>query len=237
MRIPRFPRSIIGLPEPDWFDFDNEIAIKQQMFRKRHDDLKAMSAKFLTSGSESSLNDIREALIAKGIDKECLVHSGNDMSEWLSARINGYDIHIEKPVFPKRKNTFITIELKMESPLRWNVDSASSSGSIADFLIEFSLWVPSYIAYENGIVTKIKQEKMARELAFDLLERNVEPVVNEKGYTYYLTQCKDIATLTIEVSDDVRLDFKVELKGDFLKTVMKIVSSLPVGQGNDMDRR
>lgn len=194
----------------------------------RQKDLKAIEKKMIKPGFESSsLCDVRNALVSKGVDKDDLQCTSNNLNDYLYAWINGYVFHLEKPTFPKRRQTSIVIELKLEESIRWNVVSRSSCESIANFLIEFSLWAPSYTAYKSGLIAKNEQQKMICELGLDLLKRNIEPKLTEKVYTYYITNNSSIAVLNIRISEEISFKVEVNLLGDFLEDLLELAASLP----------
>ena len=106
----------------------------------------------------------------------------------------------------------------------------STPESIAEFLLSLLDWIPEYMQIDEKLKAEMKQEEMALQIAYDLLERVVSPMLDQKGYDYNLDTMvnRNKASFRIKISEALMITFEVDLLQDFLDQVVKYVESLPV---------
>ena len=106
----------------------------------------------------------------------------------------------------------------------------STPESIAEFLLSLLDWIPEYMQIDEKLKAEMKQEEMALQIAFDLLDRVVCPMLDQKGYDYNLDTMvnRNKASFRIKISKALMITFEVDLLQDFLDQVVKYVESLPV---------
>ena len=81
------------------------------------------------------------------------------------------------------------------------------------------------------------QKQKVRDLAIDLLKRNIGAILEEKGYKYVIYPSHtNKASLIITFSDVFKMTLEVDLMEDFLDQVRRIVESLPTNEVNVEDK-
>ena len=70
---------------------------------------------------------------------------------------------------------------------------------------------------------------MACKMAYDLMKRTIEPILEDKGYYYYLLEPNQNNKARIRINSDemISLDISVDLLENFLEKLVNIVESLP----------
>ena len=223
---PYFP----GPFEMEDFHFAIRRKIRKEKRKCSEKEFKKLTKKHIQKGGIlCTLAKVHDTLTSKGIRSDRCKYSKNDFEERLEIHLAGTDFKLSIPLFPKRdpkKGIALTVG---KAELCETIDSDVTPESAADFILGISEWLPEYY----GIEKRIKEEEMKkhtiRELALDLLRRNIGAILEEKGYEYSVSSSgiRDKASLRIVFSDVFQMTLEVDLMEDFLEQVRMVAEALP----------
>ena len=213
------------------FDFD-EYSIHQEIHRQQYEQtrkaFKSFKENHLVTGQSVDFGNLERILIERD-NSYVIEHLETSMSDHLKVCIDGTEIELDKPLFPKRKNPYISINIPSIA-IREQIESKYTPDSIVDFLIAVKDWIPEYLSIEENAMIQEKQRQMACTMAFDLIKRTIEPILDGKNFQHTLIgpEYNNKASLRIAVSDAFVITLEVNLLEDFLDQVVKYVESLPI---------
>lgn len=211
-------------------DFDEssiQLEIHRQQYGQRRKAFKAFKETHLVSGKSVSLEDVGRILTVRD-GSYVIEHIKTSICEQLHVCMDGIQIELDKPLFPKRKNPQIAINIPSIA-IREHIGSSYTADSIADFLIAVKEWVPEYMAIEENVMIQEKQRQMACKIAFDLMKRTIEPVLDRKNYHYNLIgpDYNNKANIRITSNEIISINIDVDLLEDFLEKLVAVLESLP----------
>lgn len=214
----------------DSYAFD-EFSIQQEIRSKQYEETRRainnFREKYLVPGQSCRLEEIGKILTERG-NSHVIEHLVTSISDYLQVSIDGLEFKLDKPIFPKRKHTFLTINIPTIC-LREHVEAEYTPESFANFLEAVKQWIPEYLSIEEKVVAQEKQRLMACTLAFDLMKRTIEPILERKGYYCSMLgpSYANKASIRINSDEKISLDLTVDLLEDFLEQLVNLVESLP----------
>lgn len=222
--------SLVSFDNFDSYAFD-EFSIQQEVRSKQYEETRRainnFREKYLVSGQSCRLEEIGEILTERG-NSYVIEHLETSISDHLQVSIDGLEFELDKPIFPKRKHAFLTINIPSIC-LREHIEAEYTPESFADFLEAVKQWIPEYLSIEEKVISQEKQRLMACTLAFDLMKRTIEPILERKGYYCSMLGPSYANKASIRINSDemISLDLTVDLLEDFLEQLVNIVESLP----------
>ena len=152
----------------------------------------------------------------------------NDFIENLTLTSGDVDFELTIAQFPKEKKNHAINLTVGKNVLHRSISSKSTAESVAEFMAALIGWFPEYLAIEEKVETVEKQKILACDIAFDLLQRTIKPLLEEKGCTdYSLSSFRDTAQIKLKYNGGVCVNISVGLMEDFLDSTKNIVQSLP----------
>lgn len=199
-------------------DFD--FSIQGKIFREKRalaeNTFKKLTQEYVRSGgTDCRLADVKDSLIAKGIETSLLGYESNDFTEKLIARLDNIEYTLSRALFPKHKTTRSITFKTLDNELHRNLAGDATADSLADFLIAVHKWIPEYQAVEE----KITEEEV----------RRIKVILEEKGYDFHISHesNKNIAKIRIDMNNGIRMNIDVDLMEDFLERLTQVVESMP----------
>ena len=192
-----------------------------------------LTSKHIQKGEElCTLAKVQEALIIKGVCGDNCHYLRNDFTELLEVNLAATDFILKIPLFPKQnpqRGITLTVD---NAELHKNIDSYATPESVADFILGMSEWLPEYYAIDVRIHAEEMRKQTIRDLAVDLLKRNIGAILEEKGYEYIVSSSgiTNKASLTITFSKVFQMTLEIDLMEDFLDQVKRVVESLPANE-------
>lgn len=213
-------------------DFD--FSIQGKIFREKRalaeNTFKKLTQEYVRSGgTDCRLADVKDSLIAKGIETSLLGYESNDFTEKLIARLDNIEYTLSRALFPKHKTTRSITFKTLDNELHRNLAGDATADSLADFLIAVHKWIPEYQAVEEKITEEEERRILACRVALDLLERRIKVILEEKGYDFHISHesNKNIAKIRIDMNNGIRMNIDVDLMEDFLERLTQVVESMP----------
>ena len=229
MSLPILGRSqpLSSLLSVDFDDFSIQQEIRKQQYEETCKAFKSFSKKYLVSGQSCRLEELGNILTERG-NSYVVDHLETSISDHLQVIIGGLEFELDKPIFPKRKHHYLTISIPSIC-IREQIEAEYTPDSLSDFLEAVMQWIPKYLSIEEQVLAREKQRQMACTLAFDLMKRTIEPILEGKGYYYNLLgpDYKNKASIIINSDEVISLYLTVDLLEDFLEQLVNLVESLP----------
>lgn len=218
-------------PGSEMFSFENryEYELRQRKHRAHNQAFGRFKQKLVGSQTPCQLEDVKNLLLGRGVPEHKLEHHQNTIIDCLKIQYDGDYIEITRSIFPKGQSGDIKVVGRAQN-IYCTMRDRSTPESIAEFLLSLLDWIPEYMQIDEKLKAEMKQEEMALQIAYDLLERVVSPMLDQKGYDYNLDTMvnRNKASFRIKISEALMITFEVDLLQDFLDQVVKYVESLPV---------
>ena len=218
-------------PGSEMFSFENryEYELRQRKHRAHNQAFGRFKQKLVGSQTPCQLEDVKNLLLGRGVPEHKLEHHQNTIIDCLKIQCDGDYIEITRSIFPKGQTGDIKVVGRTQN-IYCTMRDRSTPESIAEFLLSLLDWIPEYMQIDEKLKAEMKQEEMALQIAYDLLERVVSPMLDQKGYDYNLDTMvnRNKASFRIKISEALMITFEVDLLQDFLDQVVKYVESLPV---------
>ena len=211
------------------FEFD-DYSIQQKILSQQREQtreaFKYFREKYLVPGEPCYLEGLGRVLSERGNSQ--IEHQETSISDHLHVYMDGVEFELDKPLFPKRNHNHISINVPSICA-REQIEAEYTPESIAVFLEAVKQWIPEYMSIEEKVVAQEKKRQMAYKMAFDLMKRTIEPILENKGYYYYLLEPNHHNKARIRINSDemISLDISVDLMEDFLAKLVNLVESLP----------
>ena len=139
-----------------------------------------------------------------------------DFAEQLNVNLADTDFNLSIGLFPKQNRKQGISMTVAKANLRKTLDSDTTPESVADFILGIELRIQEIEM----------QKQKVRDIALDLLKRNIGAILEEKGYEYEIhPPYKDKASLIITFSDVFNMTLEVDLMEDFLDEVATVVKA------------
>ena len=218
-------------PGSEMFSFENryDYELRQRKHQAHNQAFGRFKQKLVGSQTPCQLEDVKNLLLGRGVPEHKLEHHQNTIIDCLKIQCDGDYIEITRSIFPKGQSGDIKVVGGAQN-IYCTMRDRSTPESIAEFLLSLLDWIPEYMQIDEKLKAEMKQEEMALQIAYDLLERVVSPMLDQKGYDYNLDTMvnRNKASLRIKISEALMITFEVDLLQDFLDQVVKYVESLPV---------
>ena len=218
-------------PGSEMFSFENryEYELRQRKHQAHNQAFGRFKQKLVGSQTPCQLEDVKNLLLGRGVPEHKLEHHQNTIIDCLKIQCDGDYIEITRSIFPKGQSGDIKVVGRAQN-IYCTMRDRSTPESIAEFLLSLLDWIPEYMQIDEKLKAEMKQEEMALQIAYDLLERVVSPMLDQKGYDYNLDTMvnRNKASFRIKISEALMITFEVDLLQDFLDQVVKYVESLPV---------
>ena len=218
-------------PGSEMFSFENryEYELRQRKHQAHNQAFGRFKQKLVGSQTPCQLEDVKNLLLGRGVPEHKLEHHQNTIIDCLKIQCDGDYIEITRSIFPKGQTGDIKVVGRTQN-IYCTMRDRSTPESIAEFLLSLLDWIPEYMQIDEKLKAEMKQEEMALQIAYDLLERVVSPMLDQKGYDYNLDTMvnRNKASFKIKISEALMITFEVDLLQDFLDQVVKYVESLPV---------
>ena len=214
------------------FSFSTSRRIREEQYECSKKAIKALTKKHIQNGEVlCTLAQLQEELISRGVRADSCKYEKNDFAERLDVNLAGTDFNISIPLFPKQDPEKGIKLMVGKGVVHEILDSYVTPKSAADFILGVSEWLPEYYDIEIRIRQEEMQKQKVRDLAIDLLKRNIGAILEEKGYKYEVYALySNKASLIITFSDIFRMTLEVNLMEDFLDQVRRVVESLPANE-------
>ena len=218
-------------PGSEMFSFENryEYELRQRKHQAHNQAFGRFKQKLVGSQTPCQLEDVKNLLLGRGVPEHKLEHHQNTIIDCLKIQCDGDYIEITRSIFPKGQSGDIKVVGRAQN-IYCTMRDRSTPESIAEFLLSLLDWIPEYMQIDEKLKAEMKQEEMALQIAYDLLERVVSPMLDQKGYDYNLDTMvnRNKASFRIKISEALMITFEVDLLQDFLDQVVKYVESLPM---------
>lgn len=223
--------------ESDDFSFSASSRIRVEQHECSKKAIKELSKKYIQKGEVlCTLVQLREKLISRGVCAERCKYQKNDFAERLDVTLADTDFNITIPLFPKQDPKKGIKLIVGKGVVHEILDSYVTPESAADFILGIYEWLPEYYGIELRIQEEEMQKQKVRNLALDLLKRNIGAILEEKGYKYDVyPPYRNKASIIITLSDVFKMTLEVNLMEDFLNQVRRVVESLPANETNVED--
>lgn len=214
------------------FSFSTSRRIREEQYECSKKAIKTLTKKHIQNGEVlCTLAQLQEELISRGVRADSCKYQKNDFAERLDVNLAGTDFNISIPLFPKQDPEKGIKMMVGKGVVHENLDSYVTPKSAADFILGVSEWLPEYYDIEIRIQQEEMQKQKVRDLAIDLLKRNIGAILEEKGYKYVVyANYSNKASLIITFSDIFTMTLEVNLMEDFLDQVRRVVESLPANE-------
>ena len=222
--------AILRLPQNILEDCGLEKRVKEEQRRQSIDTLRRLAEENFRPGDDTSIKAIYDALIDRDIDKTSITQTSSQIRDILNIKLEKHEFSISYIVFPKgngRKEFSFSVaqtEISQYIPLN------NTPESIADFILAVRDYLPEYCEIEKKVMVREKQNRIARELAMDLLQKNICNIAVEKGYESDVIGSiyNDNAQVMIHVSNAIKIKIDVNLLDeDMFNQITKLVKALP----------
>mgnify|MGYP003508353937 FL=1 len=218
-------------PGSEMFSFENRYnyELRQRKHQAHNQAFGRFKQKLVGSQTPCELEDVKNLLLGGGVPVHKLEHHKNTIIDCLKIQCDGDYIEITRSLFPKGKSGNIKI-VGRDQNIYCTISDRATPESIAEFLLSLLDWIPEYMLIDEKLKAEMKQEEMALQIAFDLLDRVVCPMLDQKGYDYDLDTMvnRNKASLRIKISAALMITLEVDLLQEFLDQVVKYVESLPI---------
>ena len=218
-------------PGSEMFSFENRYnyELRQRKHQAHNQAFGRFKQKLVGSQTPCELEYVKNLLLGRGVPEHNLEHHKNTIIDCLKIQCDGDYIEITRSIFPKGQSGDIKVVGRAQN-IYCTMRDRSTPESIAEFLLSLLDWIPEYMQIDEKLKAEMKQEEMAIQIAYDLLERVVSPMLDQKGYDYNLDTMvnRNKASFRIKISEALMITFEVDLLQDFLDQVVKYVESLPV---------
>lgn len=217
--------SVLGYDGFD--DYKIEQTIRSEQYKETRKAFKKYNGQHLVPGVSCCLKELGRILVERG-HSQLIQHQETSISEHLLINIDGVEFELDKPTFPKRKHSYLTINIP-SLLISKQIESSYTPESFADFLVAIKEWISTYMSIEERVIAQEKQREMACKVALDLLVRTAEPVLKEKGYDYifYGPDHKNNASLRIHFGSVFEMTLEVNLMENFVNKLKMVLGSLP----------
>ena len=227
IRYPNFLFMIIPYALPRSFEDDIYYAVRREQREQSDKTIKKLSTKHLQrTETPCTLEQVRDAFGNRtGIT---ISYFKNEFIENLTMKSRGVDFELTIAQFPQKKKNHPINLMVGNHLINHSLTSKHTPESVAEFMAAFIGWFPEYVAIEERVTQAQKQKQLACEIAFDMLKRTLEPILEDKGYTSHeIFQNNDRAQIRVKYGEAICLTMIVELLEDFLDGAVKIAQSLP----------
>ena len=214
------------------FPYSDHIYSQQLMERQRAasgEALRNFRASLVYCPECCQLGMVKNILVERGIPESCLNHLKNDIADRLVIHTNDYQIELNIPLFPKQKKPReCRVEVRSHD-IHDNIKTQSTSESVVEYLQKLTNWLPEYEAIKEQLKQKQEQEKLAKNIALDILRRVAGKILDEKGYGYQINKDTYInkAILRINTAKTFTTTLEVDLLGNFHDDLVRQLEAMP----------
>lgn len=226
-----FHRGLFGTRLGFGYDVDFETRNKLEVQKRLESGnmIKKLTSQIEERGELCTLAEVKGIIDRSDNQDVCSGYIANDFTEEMSVTIDNTEFNLKIGLFPKNKrDAGINISIADES-IHTTLSSHSKPESVVQFMTELAAWMPEYRMIETKWREEIKKIELACDIAFDVLKRNAEQKLEEKGYDFRIenTHYQYQARIYIRLPEGVEITFRISLLEDFLGEVTKIIDSLP----------
>lgn len=191
--------------------------------------LEALSSCLVNGNNICELADVKKALIERGVPENGLTHLKNKISDRLELEFKGCRIEINIPQFPRQSDLRkCRISVKSHDFTHF-IETNRTPETVAEFLLKVIDWLPEYEKIEEELKQKLEQEKLAAQIAYDLLKKVAGNILDEKGYVYQIfkNNSSNKASLIINTSKAFSTTLEVRLLDNFYDDIVKHLEAMP----------
>lgn len=229
MSIFHTPLFGTGIGSGYHLDFETRNKLEEQKRLQSGNKIKKLKCRMAMQEGLCTLAEVKKIIDGSDCQIMCGSYTINDFTEELYVTIDQTDFMLQIGQFPKNKrDAGVNISVINEN-LSTELDSHCTPESVVEFIKGLAEWLPEYRMIEVKWREEIKKKELACDIAYDVLKRNAEPKLEEKGYDFRIenTHYQYQARIYIRLPEGVEITFRISLLEDFLGEVTKIIDSLP----------
>lgn len=212
----------------EWgFGLDSRISEAERMHARKT--LKRLAKEKLQNGGNTVLKEVYEQLTYRGVSEMTMELKTSEKYDSLSITSGDETFTITQTIFLKNKRRGNLVFHVKSTQIQHEIPASSTPGSIADFILAVNAYMPEYRSIKDDVIAAEEQQKIARQLAADLLEKNICCKLTAKGYKNNLQWSKssDKAQIRIAISKGLTITLDVNLSEHFFEDAIKFVETLP----------
>ena len=210
-------------------DFETRQQLVEQKRLQSRNQLKKLKTHIEEQEDSCSLAEIKNIIERSDSHDICKSFEVNDFTEKMIVIIDSVEFKLEIGLFPKnKKDEGIKLSIENED-IETTLSIHSKPKSIIQFMRDLAVWLPEYRMIEVKWREEIKKKELACDIAYDVLKRNAEQKLEEKGYMFTIenTHYEYHARIIIRLPNGVEIKIMINLLDDFLGEIRSILDSLP----------
>lgn len=210
-------------------DFETRNKLEEQKRLQSGNKIKELKCRMAKQEELCTLAEVKKIIDGSDCQVMCGSYTVNDFTEELYVTIDRTDFMLQIGQFPKNKREAgINISVINEN-LNTELNSHCTPESVVECIKGLAEWLPEYRMIEVKWREEIKKKELACDIAYDVLKRNAEQKLKEKGYNFRVenTHFQYQARIKIQLPRGVEITFTINLLDDFLEDLTKIIDALP----------
>lgn len=181
--------------------------------------------KFLQNSVQSSIAEVKQQLLDRGVFVSDMEYQICDFSETLRFSLGSYSFELSRALFPKKRDH--SILLTISEILIWKRLEYSAE-NIADYVKAIIDWLPEYESIvANAEVELMKIQKIC-EIGMTYLQ-TLSDKLSQHGYNIELWQeseNEETAVFKITYGNGIRCHYTINLLEDFQEKFLEITEQL-----------
>ena len=210
-------------------DFETRQQLVEQKRLQSRNQLKKLKTNVKEQDELCTLAEVKNIIEKSDGQAICKGFEVNEFTEKMFVIFDCVGFKLEIGLFPKnKKNEGIKLSIENED-IETTLSIHSKPECIIQFMKDLAAWLPEYRMIEEKWREDIKKKELACDIAYDVLKRNAEQKLEEKGYLFTIenTHYEYQARIIIRLPDGVEIKIMVNLLDDFLEEIRSILDSLP----------
>lgn len=181
--------------------------------------------KFLQNSAQSSIAEVKQQLLDRGVYVSDMEYQICDFSETLRFSLGSYHFELSRALFPKKRDH--SILLTISEIIIWKRLEYSAE-NIADYVKAIIDWLPEYESIvANAEVELMKIQKIC-EIGMAFLQTISDKLCRNGLDSYVLQSFKseEYATFSISYGNGINCEYKINLLEDFQEKIVEITDRL-----------
>lgn len=181
--------------------------------------------KYLHDKAETSLSEVKEMLVDRGVSESDMEYLICDFSETLTVKSGKYRMEFHRALFPKNRDSAILLtitELKIWERLKFSAEN------IADFTHAILAWIPEYEQIVVNAEVEFRKIQKICEIGKNFLE-TIAAKLCQKGLdsqVMHSFEGETIVVLRISYGKGIVCEFEINLLEEFQEKIVEITDRL-----------
>ena len=202
-------------------------SVRKEEFISREVDkfLAESKGKFLHNSAQSSLAEVKELLLDRGVSASDMEYQICDFSEILRFSLESYSFELSRALFPKRRDHSILLT-NNEIPIWERLEY--SAENIADYIKAIIDWIPDYESIVANAEVELKKIQKICEIGMTFLN-TISEKLSKNGFYSIVWQShneKELAILRISYGSGITCKYEINLLEDFQEKIVEITDRL-----------